>query len=649
MSLSDAALGWVQPSFGAALPAAARSSSLLSASAASEGGAGGWFSSGRRVISAGWSWLSEHRRGVLGGAAVAAAVGGYVVYRKVQPILAQLRSELAMVEQLSAQLNPSSAPAQKHALLLHRLEHNLAVGDVTLRQFAMQLRKDLMMRFDVDEIRSRMKKSASASSGGAGGSSGRTASDYALWDEFKVAGFSRTLSAMYACAMIHALVKLQLALVGRYVMFDQEAARMRQEAEQAARENPLGGPAAGEQAPGQPGAAGASAAADGSLGAAPLPAFLPPAACDEINRLYFSLSRHAQTLGAAQLGDHVAILVAQELQNWNPALAGQVTLDELRERLWSIHGRVQREALGLECKTDVEAGVVEGGEEAAGAASASGSSPATTVFASSEPYVRFLLPPSAALTALLTSVSSGAAASASSAAPTSAAAPSVASAALSGEHVANMSSYRLAEMLGETNAVLCSGAMKAALVASMDAVMEEMLRAMELTFPPAAAASSGPAAAAQSSRRSIPFASALVAVIKLFATFLPDVASLNNNASAAAGQVASPLFQALSDLPAVKELCAVIYLPADVVTSSGSGGAHGAAARSTMQLITDNKTFAGNPAAAVAASAQSQLRIEEVKAEPAADASASSGAAGESVPLSRALQDVRGLPVFDRL
>jgi hypothetical protein len=51
-----------------------------------------------------------------------------------------------MMEQLSQQLNPNQhnqPAAQKHAILIHRLEHNLTVGDVTLRQFAQQVRKDV--------------------------------------------------------------------------------------------------------------------------------------------------------------------------------------------------------------------------------------------------------------------------------------------------------------------------------------------------------------------------------------------------------------------------------------------------------------------------------------------------------------------------
>ena len=320
--------------------------------------------------------------------------------------------------------------------LIHRLEHNLTVGDVTLRQFAQQVRKDvshtlahteahtslsysndtalilrlimcfcmlqLMARFDVDEIRSRLKKSSSSSS--------RSASDYLLWDEFKVAGFSRTLSALYVLCMLHALIKLQLSIVSRYVLFDQQAQQQRQEQEQAAAQQGQG------QAPGAP----------PSITATPLPAFLPPAVCEEVNRVYFSLSRHAQSVGAGQLADHVATLVRQELAPWK-ALAGQVTRVEMQTALGAIHERVQKEALGLESKQDMESQSAESSESGA---SAAGASAASTVYTSTQTYVRFLLPNSAGLASLASSTT------------------------FPDPTVNNMASFRLAEMVAETNAVV---------------------------------------------------------------------------------------------------------------------------------------------------------------------------------------------------
>jgi hypothetical protein len=526
-----------------------------------------------------------------------------------------------------------------------------------------------MSRFDVDEIRSRMKKSSASNAAGSGsaggGGGGRTATDYELWDEFKVAGFSRTLSSLYVCSMLHALIKVQLSVVSRYVLFDQQAQQQRQEAEQAARERgelppvPPGGQAAAAAAGGASPSGSSAAAAGGS--AVPPPLFLPPPICEEVNRLYFSLSRHGQGVGAAQLADHVAALVAQELAPWK-ALAGQVARTELQASLRRIHERVQREALGLECKTDVEAHTASGSSSGAdggaaaindagsameSGASAAGASASTTVFTSTEPYVRFLLPNSAGLSSLVSSTN------------------------FPDPAINNMASFRLAEMVAETNALVNSGAFRCTLVASFDACLEELFALLEPSFQPRAAAAnnnaSGSTTTTTTATTTIPFASALVALIKLFNTFLPDVPT-SGPAASAGTSVASPLFALLSDLPAVKELCAVIYLPADVITAPpahATAAAHGGQhhhhqqQQTTLQSITSNKTFAGNaattsPAAAPAPPRASPLLIEEEKASTAAptttnNASSTAGAGAGAGPLSRALQDVRGLPVFDRM
>lgn len=448
------------------------------------------------AASVGWGWLSRHKKEVGIGVAVTTAVAGYYVYSKVQPMIAQFRAELQQIEQITAQMNPQAQPQQKHAIMLHRLEHNLTVGDVTLRQFAQTVRKDvrrttahraraieawnqsciahllslclccafvqLMSRFDVDEIRSRLKKSSS--------SSGRSASDYLLWDEFKVAGFSRTLSSLYVMCMLHALIKLQLSIVSRYVLFDQQAQQQRQETEAAEQLQRGGQPAA-------------PAAPESSGPFAQPPTFLPPPVCEEVNRVYFSLSRHAQSVGAAQLADHIASLVRQELAPWK-ALAGQVTRVELQSALNHIQERVQSEALGLESKTDMEA---RSGEPTENAASAAGASASTTVYTSPNTYVRFLLPNSAGLSSLVGSTS------------------------FPDPHINNMASFRLAEMVAETNAVVNSGAFQCALAASFAACLGEMERLLAPAFSPAAArnlaaGSSSAAPADETTDAPIPFA-----------------------------------------------------------------------------------------------------------------------------------------------
>ena len=504
-----------------------------------------------------------------------------------------------------------------------------------------------MSRFDVDEIRSRLKKSSS--------SSGRSASDYLLWDEFKVAGFSRTLASLYVMCMLHALIKLQLSIVSRYVLFDQQAQQQRQEAEAAEQLQRGGQPAA----PAAPDASGP-------------PTFLPPAVCEEVNRVYFSLSRHAQSVGAAQLADHIASLVRQELAPWK-ALAGQVTRPELQAALQHIQDRVQSEALGLESKTEMEA---QSGEPSEGSASAAGASAATTVYTSpnSATYVRFLLPTSAGLSALVGSTS------------------------FPDPHINNMASFRLAEMVAETNAVINSGAFQCALVASFVACQGEMERLLAPAFSPAAAArnqnqaaasSSSAAPADESTEAPIPFANvsahailhacprsvssfsctspslavglpvsvclcvqALVSTIKLFNVFLPDVPA--GMSASAASSVASPLFHLLADLPAIKELCAVIYLPAEVLTQTPTA----AGQPSALQQITANKQFGASSLAtqqAVASAAQPpRLEIVDERSAATSASAASNGSNqaashAQAATAARRSDDVKGLPVFDRL
>ena len=276
----------------------------------------------------------------------------------------------------------------------------------------------------MDGIRGRLKKSGPGS---------RSESDYQLWGEFKVAGFSRTLSALYTICLLHALIKVQLSVVSRYVLFDQQAQQQRQEQEAAAREGQQpptqqqnamqpqqSGDAAGSSAAGGPGAPGFPAP----------PAFMPPAVCEEINRLYFSLSRHGQSVGAAQLADHVEALVRHELTPWRE-LTALVSEAELHSALRRIQERVEREALGLESKTEVEARAnAEEEEQLSGAASAAGASASSTVFTSTQAYVRFLLPNSAGLSNLVSSTN------------------------FPDPAVNNMASFRLAEMVAETNAVV---------------------------------------------------------------------------------------------------------------------------------------------------------------------------------------------------
>ena len=184
---------------------------------------------------------------------------------------------------------------------------------------------------------------------------------------------------------------------------------------------------------------------------------------------------------------------------------------------------------------------------------------------------------------------------------------------------------------------LPSAAFQCALAASFSASFDELFRLLSPSFSSTAVvptnAAQPSAATTAASTKPIPFVHALVAVIKQFNAFLPDVPA---GASAAAAQsVASPLFHALSDLPAVKEMCAVIYLPHDVVTAPAQSNG-----QSTLQHITSNRQFAELSAHAQQARQRANVElIEEAAEQKVAPVSAAA----------QLLQDIKGVPVFDRL
>lgn len=91
----DAAMNWLQPGAGSVLPAVGELPPL---------GGTGLMASSRRAWRAGWSWLSAHKKQVAGGVVLATAVTGYVIYRKVQPMMSDNnitfyeRAELCILE-----------------------------------------------------------------------------------------------------------------------------------------------------------------------------------------------------------------------------------------------------------------------------------------------------------------------------------------------------------------------------------------------------------------------------------------------------------------------------------------------------------------------------------------------------------------------
>lgn len=149
--------------------------------------------------------LRNHKKKLYFGGIVGAAIGGYYAYQKVRPIVDMIREQMKMMKTLEQ----SSAEQEKQSICT-QLDHNLRVGQVTLKNFSKKMKKQIKERFDVDGLRATMSKAKGK----------RTDEDYKQWEQFKLWGFSRTLAAMYAASLLNLLIKVQLSIVSRYVLTD---------------------------------------------------------------------------------------------------------------------------------------------------------------------------------------------------------------------------------------------------------------------------------------------------------------------------------------------------------------------------------------------------------------------------------------------
>ncbi len=233
------------------------------------------------ALSSAWShvssareWLGRHRRSLLIAGGVGAASVCAWAYWRFKPMYDQLRAELRLMERMASDMNdtqPSNnctthgqtcaardtqlpcLTALLHSALLtaarcslcvccgsllHRFHHNLSVGDMTLRNFATAVKADIAAHFNVEAIRAQIKRTSTAHTIQPPlTQQPLTASvvvvqseeqrerdkqhDLDKWNEFKYAGFARTVCAVYAIALLHAIIKLQLSVVSRYVLVEQ--------------------------------------------------------------------------------------------------------------------------------------------------------------------------------------------------------------------------------------------------------------------------------------------------------------------------------------------------------------------------------------------------------------------------------------------
>lgn len=164
----------------------------------------------------------------------------------------------------------------------------------------------------------------------------------------------------------------------------------------------------------------------------------------------------------------------------------------------------------------------------------------------------------------------------------------------------------------------------------------------------------------------------LVSLIKLFPILLPDVSSASASSSARPSgaslslSVSSPLFHLLSDLPAVKQLAGVVYLPHSAIVPDVWQAQSQQRPLDILQRLASNKQYAGHTSAAAGRAQAGGATIEEISSDSASSSSsssapaalpASSGAPSSASSLSlpmrhqleHVVQDIKGSPLFDRL
>ena len=398
------------------------------------------------------AFLSRHKRTLMVATAVGASSVAALAYVRFKPMYDQIRAELRAMERLTADMQSGEGAQQE---LLHRFNHNLAVCDQTLRKFVAQAKVDIAARFDVVAIRAQIKRtslapshptasssfsSSSSSSAPAAPSASEEQSarerahDLAKWNEFKLSGFSRTLTAMYCATLLHALVKVQLSIVSRYVLQEQQPPQLKDR-------SALGGVAV-----------------------------LGLAMSEEVNRAYFGLSEWGQQDGLRRLGDVVEEAVTAEMTRWE--LNASCTVEDIQMIIVHIRHRVDAAVAARSRTAD---------DDSVPVAAAPPSLPS-----SASPFLSFLYPPTAVIESKLDAMEPQlreAARTAISAASPTAPLPTASPGALTA-----LASSRLYEMAAETLSVLHSETFAQAVESSLSSAFDLLLSSLLSALPSGGAA-----------------------------------------------------------------------------------------------------------------------------------------------------------------
>ena len=405
--------------------------------------------------------------------------------------------------------------------------------DRTLRNFAAQAKADIAARFDVDAVRAQIKRTTSSESAAQSEEEKErdSAHDLRQWHLFKLTGFARTLTAVYAVTLLHALIKVQLSIVSRYVLTEQQK----------------GAAAAG----------GGDAAAGGGTGASILapPVQLGALLTEQVNRCYFAVSEEAQRAGLRAVEEAVMEGVTAEMGRWE--LSANCSVEDVQLMIINCRHRIDQ---AMADKARLHSHRPPDSSSSSSTASSSSASsapsrplepvvppaaappaPSSSSASSASPFVFFIYPSAASIETLLSSLQPQLKEASKRALSTDAASGGITAA--SSTALATSASRRLEEMTAETLSVLSSSAFSRVLESTLSAAFSVLSDSLVDSVRTAG---------------SLPFASVMVKAIKLFDSLLPDA----QPAGAGEGERdSSPLFAALNADAACREMCAIVYLP----------------------------------------------------------------------------------------
>lgn len=396
---------------------------------------------------------------------------------------------------------------------------------MTLRNFATAVKADIAAHFNVEAIRAQIKRTSTAPLTDSTASTAVVVQseeqrerdkqhDLDKWSEFKYAGFARTVSALYAITVLHAIIKVQLSVVSRYVLVDQT-------------KNTLSSANSAS-----------SSSSDPALTPLSQPATLGGVMSEVVNKCYFGVSEWAQREGLRRLMDVVEAAVRVEMAGWE--LNAQCSREDVELMVVRIRQRVD---VNISQRAEAVDGDSDSSSSSVPSSSSSSSSAPLPVLSPVTPvsYASFLYPPASTLDDKLESFLPQLRDVAKQAANTEAAAGGISG--IGSTALALKASERLEDMVGETVALLQSRVFNDVVAASVASAMAVLSSAVVASFPSAGGLGVR-----------LPFASVMVKCIKLFDVLLPDDAT---------GSGGSALFDALAADERVKDMCGVIYLPMD--------------------------------------------------------------------------------------